>query len=58
MKKEYISPEFLFIGVELREVLLSSVEDYSSHGDDGGDWGDDPIFEGDDDPGNFDDNWD
>ncbi len=57
MKTEYISPEFLFIGVELYDVLLSSaVEDYSSTGDDNGgsgsDWGDDPIF---DDPGDFDD---
>lgn len=49
MKKEYSSPEFHFLTVELSGALLSSPENYSSYVDpDPGDWGD-PIIDPDDD---------
>lgn len=48
MKKEYISPEFLFVGVLLPDVLSSSPEYYDDGGSDDNDWGDDPIFDDDD----------
>ena len=48
MKKEYSSPEFHFLTVELSGALLSSPENHSSYIDpDPGDWVD-PIIDTDD----------
>lgn len=44
-KKEYFSPEFSFMRIELSDVIMSSVEELSSHIGDPGDWGDDPFFD-------------
>lgn len=49
MKKEYISPEFLFTGVTFSEVLSNSVENYSQYIAPTDDWGDnEPIIDDDD----------
>ncbi len=49
MKKEYSSPEFHFLTVELQGALLSSPESFNSYVDpDPGDWNN-PIIDPDDD---------
>lgn len=51
MKKEYSSPQFLFVEVELKCALMSSPENYSSYIDPTpGDWEDPPVIDPDDDP--------
>ena len=44
-KKEYLSPEFSFMRIELSDVIMSSVEELSSRICDPSDWGVDPFFD-------------
>lgn len=44
-KKEYLSPEFSLMRINLSDVIMTSVEELSSHIGEPGDWGDDPIFD-------------
>lgn len=48
MRKQYIVPELSITRFTLKNVICTSVENFSSYIDDAGDWGDDPIIDPDD----------
>ena len=45
----YIKPDLNIIHFQLKDVICTSVENFSSYIDGPGDWGDDPIIDPDDD---------
>lgn len=48
-KRMYVTPEMEVTYVQMADAILSSVENFSSYIDPNpGDWGDDPIFDDDD----------
>ena len=48
-RRMYVTPEMEVTYVQMADAILSSVENFSSYVDPNpGDWGDDPIFDDDD----------
>ena len=47
--KTYIKPDLKIVHLTPKDVICTSVENFSSYIDGPGDWGDDPIIDPDDD---------
>jgi len=47
--KIYIKPDLTITYIQIKDIICTSVEHFSSYIDGPGDWGDDPIIDPDDD---------